>query len=82
MGLDKEGESLMQRTIASIKESEWSPQWAAFQVWPKKNPMVARHSLDGLDPKDLAKIERICEEVYRAYRLEPIGNDGWYAYFR
>ncbi len=59
------------RDVLSIHDSAWSPQDSAFQTYPAKFPRYARHSLC-----HATNWKRVAEEVYKAYLLLPLGNDG------
>ena len=57
---------------------DWQPKQAAFQL--SQNKRYARHDALSIDSGEL-KIERVIEEVQRAWRLKPIGRDVLYYYF-
>ncbi len=57
---------------------DWQPKQAAFQL--SQNGRYARHDALSIDSGAL-KIERVIEEVQRAWRLKPIGRDNLYYYF-
>lgn len=66
------------KRVLHIPESEWYPQHSAFQVYPRRFPQVARHSIH-THPIDWPKVAK---EIYDAFGLTLIGEDGrrW-AYF-
>lgn len=57
---------------------DWQPKQAAFQL--SQNERYARHDALSIDSGKL-KIERVIEEVQRAWGLKPIGRDNLYYYF-
>lgn len=59
------------KDVLSIHDFAWSPQYGAFQVYPAKRPRYARHALF-----PAVNWKRVAEEVYKAYILLPLGNDG------
>lgn len=57
--------------MLEIPEEEWYPKYSAFQVYPRRFPQVARHSI-----LHATNWKRIAEEVDEAFGLTLVGEDG------